>query len=159
MTATKSANPAVHGGVAEGAQEGGQRLAPRFTAGTRVAAGDEDRQDYREPPRQQGERRRERCGGAGRRLAPGCRSRPGADPPAEICQVQEAAERASPPPSSDLASPPRPAAAVGGLSKGAVATRRCAPWLRCPRTQSARNWGGKVGSGSKLSLGSPGPVR
>lgn len=45
VTATKSATPAFHGGVTEGALGGGQRLAPRLAAGARAAAGDEARQD------------------------------------------------------------------------------------------------------------------
>ena len=81
-------------------------------------------------------------------------------PPAERCQGQEAAERASPPPSSDLASPPRPAAAVGGLSRGELLPHAAAHPGSGAHAPSAPGTGGQGGvRGHALLPRSPGPVR
>lgn len=79
---------------------------------------------------------------------------PGGRPPAETCQVQEAAERASPPPSSDLASPPRPAAAVGGLSREELSPHAAAhPRSGAHAPRAPGIWGARWGQGASSHSG------
>lgn len=113
MTATQSGSLAVHGGVAEGLRRRSAPGPPRRTAGGRAAARDEARTSLRRPGGEEsgggsaaGARAGERAVDGG---LPAAAPAWDTEPPGKTRQDQGAAEPSSPPRSSDLASPPRPA--------------------------------------------------